>query len=442
MDLCRVPGPDNLFIGGLWILNSESGRRRLAENNITHVLSAVKWSFDGKRGDGDGDEARAGDGAEAARSSSRFRHLSFDIDDDEDADMLAHLPAAVRFIDGGLNPPPPSSAEKEKERKETQPSSSSFSSPDSAPPPGVYVHCAMGKSRSATCVIAYLLWKYPERFAPPTPPSPPASNSNNGYGAAAAVRAALELVREGRPGAEPNPGFMAQLELWWAWGRPAADDGAVERHPAYQKWLYARMLREARECRVAPDPDQIRFEDELGAAAPAREDADGGDADEGAAVGQDRNRDRGRGSGRDVRCKKCRRVLATAKFVIPHTSSAAAASDSPPDEEEGAAPALATTTTTGPPCGHVFTDTLSWMRPALEGGALDGRLGCPNARCGASVGRFAWQGLRCTCGRWVTPAFSLNRSRVDEVAPRPGPAAAAAAGTRTRGPPPGRVGSL
>jgi dual specificity phosphatase 12 len=55
------------------------------------------------------------------------------------------------------------------------------------------------------------------------------------------------------------------------------------------------------------------------------------------------------------------------------------------------------------------------MRPELEQGVLAGRLECPNPKCGAQLGRYAWQGMRCSCGVWVCPAFSLQKGRVDEV---------------------------
>lgn len=68
-----------------------------------------------------------------------------------------------------------------------------------------------------------------------------------------------------------------------------------------------------------------------------------------------------------------------------------------------------------PQCAHIFLDPLSWMRPELEQGKLEGRLNCPNEKCGVNIGKYAWQGLRCSCGEWVVPAISLARSRVDEA---------------------------
>lgn len=48
-----------------------------------------------------------------------------------------------------------------------------------------------------------------------------------------------------------------------------------------------------------------------------------------------------------------------------------------------------------------------------EEAPLSGRLICPNPKCEANVGKFAWQGLRCSCGKWVVPAIGVARARVD-----------------------------
>lgn len=69
-------------------------------------------------------------------------------------------------------------------------------------------------------------------------------------------------------------------------------------------------------------------------------------------------------------------------------------------------------------CSHYFVDPLSWMRPELEQGKLDGRLECP--KCKTNVGKYAWQGMRCNCGDWVVPAISLAKGRIDEVRKRAG----------------------
>ena len=65
-----------------------------------------------------------------------------------------------------------------------------------------------------------------------------------------------------------------------------------------------------------------------------------------------------------------------------------------------------------PSCAHVFVEPLSWMRSELERAQLAGRLSCP--KCSAQVGRYAWQGIQCSCRQWVVPGISLLRSKVDE----------------------------
>ena len=56
------------------------------------------------------------------------------------------------------------------------------------------------------------------------------------------------------------------------------------------------------------------------------------------------------------------------------------------------------------------------MRAELEQGKLDGRLECP--KCKTNVGKYAWQGMQCSCGDWVVPGISLSKGRIDEVKSR------------------------
>ncbi|ETS78978.1 hypothetical protein PFICI_08831 [Pestalotiopsis fici W106-1] len=364
MAMNRIPGNDNLWVGGIFALTNPE---KMEEKKITSILSVIKYSFDGW-----GEKAKL------------FEHLSIDVDDMEDEDLLAHLSKAVRFIDRGLHPTNTGS-----ERGDGDDES------DTKPSSAVYVHCAMGKSRSVTCVVAYLLYKYPHRYGGKQFVPSAASAAQRRQTAYEAVLSALSTVREARSLAEPNPGFMRQLELWWEMGCPVGSDDAVENHPIYQKWLYENKLKEARDARMAPDADWIRFEDE---AEPADDSAEQ------------------KTSGKQMRCKKCRRVLANSKFIVDHNGTGQ------DDNKEKA------------DCQHIFVETLSWMRPYLQEGALDGRLLCPNAKCNAVVGRFDWRGFNCSCKEWVCPAFSLHRSRVDEVLDRP-----TGMGIRM---PPGRNGSL
>lgn len=277
-----------------------------------------------------------------------YRHMVVEVDDVDDEDMLVHFPRAVRFIEEGLYPG---------DNKEGTPTGS------------VYVHCAMGKSRSVTMATAYLLWKHPSRFRRPS--------------AQDTVDAAIDWVRRSRPLADPNWGFRTQLALWWEMGGPRD----VEAHPTYKRWAYKREVEQSVAAGMAPE---LRFEDEEGIMT----DKKGGASSTTSAEGP------------ELRCRKCRATLATAAFIVSLDHGA--------DPDAKAAEELAPLPSAL--CPHYFIEPLSWMRPTLELGELEGRLSCPGARCGASVGRYSWRGFQCSCGKWVTPAFSLQKGKVDVVA--------------------------
>lgn len=304
--------------------------------------------------------------------------MLIDIDDVDDTDLLIELPRAVKFIDEGLK----------------------TAAAEGGGRGGVFVHCAAGKSRSVSAIVAYLLWRHPDLFFP----SVAAGLTSRRNTAAEAVDAALRLIRRSRPMAEPNDGFMEQLRIWWEMGCP--DD--VEAQPAYQRWAYKREVEE--NIAVGQAPSRLRFEDEVHQGENTA-----------AAAGADGSFSSPTDASVSLRCKKCRRTLTTWPFVLPHSQ--------PTAEELAAASSArrwhASPVTQEGPCQHIFIEPLSWMRPELEKGELGGRLSCPTERCGASVGRYEWKGLRCSCGRWVTPGFSLQRARVDEERVRKSVVAAA-----------------
>ncbi|XP_054155771.1 dual specificity protein phosphatase 12-like [Oppia nitens] len=92
----------------------------------------------------------------------QYGHIQ--LNDTHNDDLLTHFPRAHRFIDNGLS--------------QSQP---------------VYVHCRMGRSRSVTIVVSYIMWR--DRI---------------GY------REAMRRVRQRRPIARPNSGFRFQLKLFEA----------------------------------------------------------------------------------------------------------------------------------------------------------------------------------------------------------------------------------
>ena len=192
---------------------------------------------------------------------------------------------------------------------------------------------------------------------------------------------------------------MKQLELYGQMKTPEN----IEDTPAYQRWVYQREIELSRAVGQAPEAEKIRFEDEHV-------------TDQAASY--------------ELRCRKCRSVdttiledfrhpschrilvqrlltcrrpLATSQYLIPH---------SPPEHPSNSRyhPPAAQA---GRDCAHYFLDPLSWMRPELEQGKLEGRLECP--KCHNNVGKYAWQGMQCSCSEWVVPGISLAKSRIDEV---------------------------
>ncbi|EGO55818.1 hypothetical protein NEUTE1DRAFT_86514 [Neurospora tetrasperma FGSC 2508] len=360
MALNRINGREDLFVGGIF---GVSRARLIEEHKITHILSVINYTLP------------------ADPAFRNVQHLSIDIDDVEEADILVHFPKMVRFIERGFASAKingDDEAAQDSEAITAVPPTATITSQQQTKPGAVLVHCAMGKSRSVSAIVAYLLWKHPHRFGRSDPSTP----------ARRAVTQAINWVRQTRPIAEPNDGFMEQLELWWTMGCPLeSGDDAVENHPAYQRWLYKREVEDA--TRIGRVPDWIRFEDEEAAKLAAAENNSSKEAEAGAGA-----------ASLSLRCKKCRRTLATKPFIVPHQGKGNKERD----------------------CGHYFVEALSWMRPTLEQGELEGRLTCPNQKCLASVGRYTWQGFRCSCGDWIAPAFSLQKSKVDEAtsAPHPG----------------------
>lgn len=325
MALSRVPGDEELYVGGIFTLRRKSA---LISTGITHIVSVLKYDF------------------KDFEDWEKYEHLNVDVDDVEDENLLGEFERTGSWIENAL-----------KVSKNGKKGS-------------VLVHCAMGKSRSVTVMIAYLLRQYPHHT----------------------VSSALSLIRESRPIAEPNEGFMAQLELYKEMGCPRD----IEMQPKYQRWLYQKEVDMALAAGMAPD--NVRFEDEQiqGVKETAETEV-------------------------ELRCRKCRQTLVTTPYLVTHIP--APPKSTPSSQKSG--PISSLTPTPPPPplhtaCTHHFLLPLSWMRSELEQGLLNGRLDCPNAKCGAQIGRYAWQGMRCSCGVWVCPAFSLQKGRVDEIVKKGG----------------------
>ena len=191
---------------------------------------------------------------------------------------------------------------------------------------------------------------------------------------------------------------MDQLHLYVSMGCPNTQS-ELENHKLYRRWMNKRNVAESLRINQAPDLVDIRFEDDDVEAAGTTQDKLNN-----LSLGEPKNQEPTIDSpsvtgpaptGPTLKCRRCRTTLSTPPHLYAHTPSR-----SDPSSQ---------------PCAHIFLHPLSWMKSTLVEGKLEGRLTCPGRNCGVNVGKFAWQGLRCSCGGWVTPGFGVMRSKVDEI---------------------------
>ncbi|XP_070532115.1 dual specificity protein phosphatase 12-like isoform X2 [Ptychodera flava] len=221
---------------------------------------------------------------------------------------------------------------------------------------GVLVHCFMGVSRSATIIVAYLMSKDKK-----------------------SVTDTLQSVRQIHNDVGPNHGFMDQLRLFEAMG--CTKD--FKEHPLYKQYKLAKTAKVVLQKQTFDDT----FSHCL-ATDPQQSEADQ--------------------SQMIYKCKMCRRAVFKGSSIIKHTvgkgsrifKSKSGKSRSPAEVS----------------CTSVFIEPVAWMEPVLLG-KLGGKLMCP--KCNARLGSFNWAGDQCSCATWVTPAFKIHCSKVDESRPRP-----------------------
>ncbi|NWY02769.1 DUS12 phosphatase, partial [Nothoprocta ornata] len=215
------------------------------------------------------------------------------------------------------------------------------------------VCCAAGVSRSAAVATAYLM----------------KSEGLPWEEAYAALRAA-------KPDVGVNPGFEAQLQLYEAMGC-SVDVSS----PLYKRYRLQVVTEKYPELRDLPR--------EVFAADPT-------------SICQTSNTEA------LYRCRKCRRSLFRSSSILSHIEGSGPTAfahkritDSTQLHKHGC-----------DKCTSYFIEPVEWMEPILLG-VMEGQLLCP--KCTSKLGSFSWQGEQCSCGRWVTPAFQIHKSRVDEV---------------------------
>ncbi|PIA98201.1 Dual specificity protein phosphatase 1B [Cercospora beticola] len=151
-----------LYIGGIAAVYQNPSPLKKA--GVTHVVSLLDWEMDEEGRKKVAEVTEAGKqrtrGAEIVQGDDRW--LRIDVEDDERQDLAKWFEKTNHFIHQGLQEGG-----------------------------GVFVHCAMGVSRSATIVCAFLMWRFE-----------------------VGREEALEWVRRGRARCRPNDGFWEQLGLY------------------------------------------------------------------------------------------------------------------------------------------------------------------------------------------------------------------------------------
>ena len=298
---------DNIYIGAERAVHRTD---ELKQNNVTHILTINNVPLH-----------------RSVTENYKYKFIyGFDL---EFTDLLSHFEECIHFIedaaeDGG----------------------------------GVLIHCLMGCSRSATIVIAYLMYKNKVTYAE-----------------------ALETVKSRRPMVCPNEGFVSQLLLFEEMG--CKIDKTHEKYRQYMLKKLANNLQSStaeERCKL-----QAAYFD----------------------TAEEMKKD-------DVvfKCRKCRQALFKQSGIMKHSVGEGEIAfgwrgkvSSEIIEKSGDQEVCDLS---------YFIEPVKWMAGTIQD--LEGKLACP--KCNCKIGSFIWYGERCPCGAWVAPAFHIQTTKVDMCKPR------------------------
>lgn len=311
------------ILGGIYLLSIEpvnAGVDFNAEHGISHIISVVP-------------------GVLPSHITSQYTHLQIPITDEETTNLLDELPQATDFIDAALFPPGTDLSAKKHNGE-------------------ILVHCAQGKSRSVSVVVAYLMKKY-----------------NLSYSQA------LHAVTRKVADAEPNAGFAEQLEVYKQMG--CTVDKSL---PQYRKFLVDNSLKQDPSGSLLPQLDIYQTRKAVAPTAASLQ----------------------------LRCKKCRHVLATLMDIQEHEAPDKDSEQSRFIRRVPNRRRIISLEDGADTCSHYFMgEPVEWMSGELSKQELEGKFACP--KCEAKVGGYSWRGSRCSCGKWMIPALHLQLAKVDAM---------------------------
>lgn len=219
----------------------------------------------------------------------------------------------------------------------------------------VIVHCLEGVSRSATVVLAHLM------------------KSDQ-----LSVDEAIAFMKKIHPKANPNVGFLEQLQLYEAMGNTVD-----KTHPVYKQYRLQLLASHIQSKQSVTKDLLSSLIEEL--------------------------KDNTASNDKKYKCRKCRFMLFSGDSSIDHEPGSGQVSFKRHKQDFSAVDG--SNSSSKSQCTSLFIEPVSWMLPLLEG-TIDGKLPCP--KCGGRLGSFNWAGMQCSCGKWVTPAFQIHKNRVDE----------------------------
>ncbi|KAJ8409503.1 hypothetical protein AAFF_G00229040 [Aldrovandia affinis] len=222
------------------------------------------------------------------------------------------------------------------------------------PSSAVLVHCHAGRSRSATVITAFLMKS--SRLT-----------LSDAY-------TKLQLIKSD---VKINEGFLNQLALY-----ESMNCEVDMTSPVYKQYRLQKITDKYPELQNVPK--------DVFAADPATAQAHSNEAVH--------------------RCRKCRRTVFRGSSILTHV--AGSGQEAFTHKKTVGPVAHAQDHATQTQCTSYFIEPVQWMERSLLG-VLDGQLLCP--KCSSKLGSFNWYGDRCSCGRWVTPAFQIHKNRVDEI---------------------------
>lgn len=306
------------ILGGIYILDLEpfeGNNDVLLKNGIGYVVSVVS----------------------GLPPAVQLPQHHIDLTDEETTNIIEHFPPALDFIDSALFP--------------------SLAS-DNKHLSAILIHCAQGRSRSVTIVVAYLMHKYK-----------------------LLVLQAMRAVTRRVPDAGPNCGFMRQLEMFYQMG--CTFDALSSVYRAYLVELSLQLDPSGKalaELDINKKTQSIKEKD----------------------------------SAYSLRCKRCRQTLAAEGNVVEHEIPDAESKQSLFVKLASYSRHVVSSEAGANHCSHYFMDEpLDWMSTELEKQDIEGKFACP--KCDAKVGAYSWRGSRCSCGKWMVPAVHLNLARVDKM---------------------------